>query len=66
LASGPSISEGHFVKKWLSFSYRFRYRSKKETFLENGMNQGMLERRPVVIVNAYTKAGEYKMLIRKA
>ena len=61
-ASGPSISEGHFVKKWLSFSYRFRYRSKRETFLENGMNQGLLERRPVVIVNACMKAGKYKTL----
>ena len=29
------------------------------------MNQGMLERRPVVIVNACMKAGEYKTLIRK-
>ena len=35
-------------------------------FWENGMNQGKLERRPVVIVTSCRKAGKYKTLIRKA
>ena len=33
---------------------------------ENGMNQGKLERRPVVIVTACMKARKYKTLLRKA
>jgi len=35
-------------------------------FWENGMHQGKLERRPVVIVTACLKAQKYKTLIRKA
>jgi len=35
-------------------------------FWENGMNQGKLERSPVVIVTACMKARKYKTLIRTA
>jgi len=46
----------------LSFSLSF----KEGIFLENSTYQGMLERRPVVIINACMKAAQYKTLIWKA
>ena len=64
--SGPSIIQGHFVKKCLSFRYRFRFRSKRGIYFGKWYEPKKVGKETCSHRRCLHESTKYKTFIRRA